>query len=760
MWVIATAWVASTPTIDILWWFLLALIVLLLWIRVRWNPLMLLMLGLLWAASVQGWLDWQQQMDGTWVGHTITVDATVAKVQQTALRTRLSLHDVRRSDGASLHGAVWCYLYGKQRLHGIMVGDHLHGALRLHRPRNRHNPGGFDFKHYCRQHHIVLLGAAASPLHITPDATLLATIRQRVRSALHTIEPAPRAVLAALLLADRSQLNDHQWQLFSASGTAHLLAISGLHIGMVAGWGFLMAWWWLTRKEAWIVHLPVRRCALAMGVILAIGYATLAGWSLPTQRAVLMLAAAAIAWWLRSQSHPLNTMLAAVMLIVLLDPQAVTSISLWLSFAAVTALIIWGMQTEPYHGNRWRTALHGLLWVSVIASLATLPLVAGIFGRFPLYSLPANLLLVPLYGLWILPSSLSAALLAIVGWGAGAHGLLLVAATGVAAGQWLLEIFYQLPAGSWWLPHLPLWWLMLVSILLAAAAIVWWKHYRLAALSIMTAALLMLVVWPENDVTQTQWTVWDVGQAAATTVRFPGGKVIAIDAPGKRGSRFNGGSTVANGLRAQGVTHLDVVAVSHLQSDHAGGIASLLRRMNRVDALWLADVPENRNAWQLHDWQRELHRLGGKIYWLARGDTVSIGGHSVHVLWPPRHAHRANANNQSLVLSIALDGKQRMLAMGDSEAPVERQLVQYSINHHDLLLVPHHGSKSSSTLAWVQRVHPSLAIMQTGFNNRFHFPNPTVVQRYRNVGAAIANTANGAITGIANGDLQWQQMHD
>jgi len=760
MWVVGMALVASLPMVERGWWWLFVLGALLLWLHFRWNPLLLLVAGLLLALSVQSWLDWQQQMDDRWVDRVVTVDATVAGVQQTALRSRLLLHGVRRSDGAVLRGDVWCYLYGKQRLRGVMVGDHLHGALRLHLPRSRHNPGGFDFQRYCRQHHIVLLGSPASQLHIVPDATVLAVMRQRVRQALSTVDAQPRATLAALLLADRSLLSDHQWQLFSASGTAHLLAISGLHIGMVAGWGFVLAWWLFTRREGWIVRLPVRRLALVMGVIFAIAYATLAGWSLPTQRAVLMLVAAAVAWWLRSRSHPLNTMLAALMVVVLLDPLAVASISLWLSFVAVTALILWGMQMDHAPTNRWRSALYGLLWVSVVASLATLPLVAGTFGRFPLYSLPANLLLVPLYGLWILPASLSAALLAIVGWSGGAHGLLVVAGVGVTAGQWLLELVYQLPGGSWWLPQLPLWWLLLLSLLLVIAGVVWWQQHRVVAIAMVSAALLMLVLPPESDVQQTEWTVWDVGQGAAATVRFPGGRVMALDAPGYRGSRFNGGSTVADGLRTQGVTHLDVIVVTHLQSDHAGGIASLLRRSNRVKELWLADVPENHHRWQVDGWARELHRLGGNIRWLAQGDVVSIAGHAVRVLWPPRHAHSANANNQSLVLSIALDGATKMLAMGDSEAPVERQLMRLGIGHHDLLLVPHHGSHSSSTLPFVRQIAPDLAIMQTGFANRFHFPSPAVVQRYRDSGAVIVNTAAGAVTGLGSGDLPWQQMDD
>ncbi|MDQ6964906.1 MAG: DNA internalization-related competence protein ComEC/Rec2 [Mariprofundales bacterium] len=757
LWVAGVVLVVLLPDLAVCW-LLLALMLLLIWWRVRWHPLLLLLAAILWASALQGWLDWQQRVDGSWLEGLVVVDATVAGVQQTAHRTRLLLQSVKRSDGRVLHGDIWLYLYGKQRLYGVMAGDHLHGALRLHLPRSRHNPGGFDFRSYCRLHHVVLLGSAAERLSLQPDPTMLAGVRQRVRNSLSHTAEEERAIIAALLLADRSQLSDQQWQLFAASGTAHLLAISGLHIGMVAGWGFLLVWWLLTRREAWIVHLPVRRCALVAGLLFAVGYATLAGWSLPTERAVLMLAAAVVAWWLRSRSHPLNTMLAALMVVVLFDPSAVVSISLWLSFVAVTALLIWSMQMDPVAGRGWRASLHALLWVSVIASLATLPLVAGMFGILPIYSLPANLLLVPLYGLWILPSSLMAALLAIIGWSGGAHGLFALAAVAVSAGQKVLASLYQLPGGSWWLPQLPVWWLLLLSLLLAVAGWIWWQRKRLAALTLLLSTLLALVAWPESRVEQTQWTAWDVGQGAAATIRFADGEVMLIDAPGSRGSRFNGGSTVADGLRAQGVTHVDVVVVSHLQSDHAGGVATLLRRINHVDELWLADLPESRHAPQVRLWRRQLHRLGGDIRWLTQGDRLSIGGHDVQVLWPPRHVHSANANNSSLVLSITLAGDTKMLAMGDSEALVERQLVAAGIGHHDLLLVPHHGSRSSSTYPFVQRVTPVVAVMQTGFGNRYHFPDPAVVRRYRALGAAVVNTANGAVVGEVRHHLRWQQM--
>ncbi|MDQ6951201.1 MAG: DNA internalization-related competence protein ComEC/Rec2 [Mariprofundales bacterium] len=745
------------------WWLtlLIALLALLLWWRGRqldrgsvwtkgetsgWQAgALALALGIGWGMVVLTHSVWLQQVDAGWLRPSVRIDAEVVAVQRSAHRQRLTLKAVRRSDGGVLRGEVWLYLYGRKGRSGWLVGDHIHTAIHGHRPRNHANPGGFDFVSYCAAHGVALLASVASGSSVQRSAspTMLARLRQRVRAALVQVGIKPRAVLSALVLADRSQLSDAQWQHFSASGTAHLLAISGLHIGIVAGWGFFFTWWLLTRREAWVVRWPVRSYALFSGLVFAIAYATLAGWTLPTQRAVLMLAAGVAAWWWRAQASSLNTMLAALMVMLLWDAQSVASLSLWLSFVAVTGLLLFADRL----GNRtldWKGRIAAMAGVTVIAALVTLPLIATVFGRLPLYTLPANLLLVPLYAMWILPCSLVAALLAMLGWGAAAAGLFSLAGVGAELGGALLAWLYRLPGGSWWLPHLP-WWgvTMLVVSLLAAAGLAWNRHFRWAG-GVIALALVGLMLWPERGVVVPVLTVWDVGQGAATTLRLPGGFVMAVDAPGSAGSRFNGGSMVADGLRIQGVTHLDVVAVSHLQSDHAGGIGTLMRRMNGVGELWLSDVPENRSS----HWAQGLIALaqthGGRVRWLARGDRVVVAGHAVRVLWPPRGAVAANSNNLSLVLSVDLGAGRRLLMMGDSELPVERGLLA-SIRPHTMMLMPHHGSRSSSSAALLRQLHPALAIAQTGYHNRYGFPDPKVVARYRALGAAVMNTASGAV---------------
>ncbi|RMH52694.1 MAG: DNA internalization-related competence protein ComEC/Rec2 [Zetaproteobacteria bacterium] len=714
----------------------------------------------------QAGLDRLAHPDRRWLVPGVALQGTVAAVESNGVRQRLLLRDLRAAGGLRLDGALWCYLYGRRRIPDLLPGDRILGCFRLHRPYNHHNPGGFDFVRYARLHGVVLLGVPVGRLAVVHAPTLLARLRHAVRTRLSAAvasKPA-RAVLSALLLADRAQIDDATWQRFSATGTAHLLAISGLHVGMVAGLGFALVWWLVTRREAWIVALPVRRLALLGGVFAAVAYAALAGWTLPTRRAVLMLVAVALAWWLRHRASPLNTLLAALVVILLFDPLAIFSLSLWLSFVSVAALILWGMKRAGRsdgvaHAGGLRGRLRDALAVSCVASLATLPLVVSSFGRLPLYAPLANLLLVPLYGLWVLPMALTGAVAALLGWTPVADGLLQLAAVGVDGGSLLLDAICRLPAASRWVAPLPWWGMGLLVLGLAAAALLWWRARRVAALLLLAALLAGVACRPEADVPTPEWVVWDVGQGAATTLRLPGGAVLAVDAPGRRGGRFNGGVVVARGLRAEGVTHIDDLVVSHLQSDHAGGIGALLRRVNRVGRLLLADVPANRRAAWPGRWRALLRRRGGVIRWVARGDSWLLAGHRVRVLWPPRGLRAANPNNLSLVLSVALGGGVRMLLPGDAERPAERALLRAGIGRHRVMLVPHHGSHTSSSPALLRRLRPELAIVQSGRDNRFHFPDPVVVARYRALGAQVVDSADGALIGSVTpaGLLRWRQ---
>ncbi|HXH71724.1 MAG TPA: DNA internalization-related competence protein ComEC/Rec2 [Mariprofundaceae bacterium] len=701
-----------------------------------------LLAGVLWGMASLMADAWRVAADPSWLADW-KVEGTVASVEKRENTVRLRLADVRRADGAALHGLADIYLFGKSEEVPV-AGQHVAVVAHFKQPENDRNPGAFDYRAWCFDRHIALVGSVRGGITIQ-DAriSMFELVRQRIREAAAGLEPQSAAILMALLLGDRSGIDETTNRLFSATGTAHLLAISGLHMGMAAGWAMALAWWLLTRREAWIVNLPVRRVALTIGVLAAAVYGMLAGWPLPAQRAALMLAAGALAWLLAARTEPLNTLLAALLLILLFDPAAVASLSLWLSFLATAALLMWSVQQQEQ--SSWQRGITILLSISLLSWLVTLPLVVSAFGRLPLYGLPSNLLLVPLYGFGVMPLALSGELLAMVGWHSGAAWSLSGAASLIAAGQWLLAIIAGWPGSGRVVLSPPMWICFIYGGLLSAAGFSWWKGRWKTAASVAALAVTMLLadILVEQQVDTPTWVVWDVGQGAASSLLLPDGGVLDVDVPGSPGSRFNGGTKVAEGLRALGITHADVLVLSHAQSDHLGGAPSLLQHLNRLGEIWLADVPAVHGDRRVVQIIRKARAMGGDVRWLAAGDSLQWQGVRVDVLWPPRGYRPANANNASLVLHLQLPDGQRLLLPADIEEAAETAMPLPG--EMDAMLVPHHGSRTSSSMPFVQSARPGVAIAQTGRENRYRFPAADVVARYRSMGTRVLNTADGAV---------------
>jgi len=705
-----------------------------------------LLLGMFWLGLLLGVANllhdaYLVQFDERWVVQEHQIKATVQDVRTMPNRQRLRLRDITDDQGHVLRGLIDVFDYGNPK--AWLPGQRLALRVRLHRPQNSRNPGAFDYRGWCFDHHIALVGSVRGSIRLLDaHADRIAVWRARIHHALTALPQDAAAVLNALLLADRSMIDNTMNAAYSATGTAHLLAISGLHMGLVAGLFFWLCRWVLTRREAWIVRWPVHSLSLLVGLLAAFCYGTLAGWPLPAMRASMMLGLAVLAWWWSKRSDPLHGLLLALGMILLFDPSAIGSLSLWLSFLATFTILVWGRRVAGRHDGML-ARLRMLLWVSLLAMLATLPLVTEAFGRLPLYSLPANLLLVPLYALWILPLALLGELLVLFGLDIPAHTLLLLSGQGAEFSYATIRFFHALPGGDIIVAR-PTWlaYTLFVPGMLLAGYLVLRGSRRKALLTavLATGCFCGILLWPEN-VAQPRWIIWDAGQGAASTLLLPEHEIINIDVPGSPGSRFNGGSTVSEGLRAMGYRHIDVLVISHAQQDHAGGVPVLLSRLGKVGELWLPDADESSAMRQL---LMTAAAHGIVVRRLGQGDRWRWRGYTVEVLWPPHHFHDRNRNNHSLVLIIHAGGR-RLLFAGDIEARVERELLAFVSDHVDMMLMPHHGSRTSSSRAFVQALAPSWVVAQTGRNNRYHFPADTVVRRYREQGAEVLNTADGAI---------------
>jgi len=322
------------------------------------------------------------------------------------------------------------------------------------------------------------------------------------------------------------------------------------------------------------------------------------------------------------------------------------------------------------------------------------------------------------------------------------------AAWGIGIGQDGLTMMADLPAGQLWAVHPPVWVGVLYMLGMGWSGM--WllrKSYRRAMVSALLVMIIYLaLVLPEVSVRQPQWVVWDVGQGAASSLILPDNRILVADVPGRRGSRFNGGTTVAAGLRYLGLTHVDVLALSHAQADHLGGALSLLQHVNHIGAIWLPDVPSARNDDRVQEIIAYAEAHGTSIRWLAQGDRMDLGhGNGVSVLWPPRGFDPPNTNNTSLTLAIRLANQTRLLLPGDIEAEAENAILAAGMSNADIMLMPHHGSNTSSQQRFIDSLHPKLAIAQAGFANRYGFPKAEVIQRYENSGANVRNTIDGAL---------------
>ena len=719
-----------------------------------------------------------------WLQGEMVVTAEVENVERLPSSRRYLLSHVKRDDGESLPGRALLYHYlraSKVENSPVEAGQSVRVRVSWRLPRNYLNPGFFDYRAWCFDRHIALIGnVRGEPVVTATSVPWLQLQRQKVRRALAEGDKSDDGVLPALLLAERSNVSESANRLFSATGTAHLLAISGMHVGMAAAWVFALVWFVLTRRETWIIHFPVRNIALLSGVLAAAAYASIAGWPLPAVRAAVMLAAAALAWCLSSRSEPVNTLLAALALILISDPAAVASLSLWLSFVATASLLLWaGAVKQSVEASSWRQRLgasaKALLWVSLLATLATLPLIISTFGSVPVYSLSANMILVPLYALFVMPAALLGELCALIGLDALAAWLISFAVMVVGVGLNYLSVLTSLPAGELWAgrPSLLLGLFYGLGMLVSGWLLWSGKKLQAACAAIVVLTIYIIGVLSESEVQEPEWIVWDVGQGAASTLLLPHNRVIVIDAPGRTGSRFNGGTTVAAGLRALGLTHIDLLVLTHAQSDHLGGALSLMRNVNSVGQICLPDVPDAHADKRVKAIETYAAAKNIPIQWLGRGDVTLLqdgsGGQlSLNVLWPPRSSVAANANNTSLVMLAelrlqSLERNVKMLWAGDIETEAERSLLKAGIGSVDVMLMPHHGSRSSSHEAFVARLQANLVVAQTGFDNRYGFPIRTIVQRYQKHGARVKNSADGAVflrwpAGKRNGDLlQWSE---
>jgi len=630
-----------------------------------------------------------------------------------------------------------------------VIGTQAQATLRLFPPHSSRNFGVSSFEDYLTREGI----GATGYVKAVDWSAAPTSFRGGLQRWIWAQNPHHPAILTALGLGERGGLGRSERQLWQQSGVAHLLAISGLHVGLVIGGVFWvvgrglprLAPWWCQRHriEAW---------AAGAGLLAGIAFGALAGWSVPTIRAVVM-AAFLMAGWLFDRRHSPGLALAwAAAWLALADPADLLGPGFWLSFSAVGALLaaLPLMTSALQRLPQFIRPAAAMVLATGVASLATAPWGIWFFGQIPSLSLPANAVAIPLTTFVLVPGVLAVAVL----W---ALGLTTPAAAILAGLDYVIDLLER--GLAWGLAWLPPWYpaipavlgasllgLIGVGLALRGRSGAW----RGGGLGVALAALAMaLPNLPPQPADAPLLVALDVGQAQAVVIRGGDGHAWLIDAGGRSSPRFDPGfDAIAPALRALGVTRLDALVVSHRQQDHGGAAAGVLSAMP-VGQIWappsLGEDPPG--FWRAL--QRQAQRQGVEIVTLHRGMDRRAGVLAVQVLWPPAEGG-GSGNGNSLVLAVDFP-LGRWLLPGDLE---RRQEGQIDWPRAEGMLMPHHGSRTSSTPAMVAAVAPRRVLVSAGYLNRYGFPAPEVVARYLALGGRVWNTADGGAIAVSQGGVR------
>jgi competence protein ComEC len=638
-------------------------------------------------------------------------------------------------------------------------GDRLAVTTTLRRPRNFANPGGLDWVGHLTRRGIHVTAGVWRDRDIRRLPGVAPTLSDRIAHARDDVARAiraalptrPGAVLRALVVGDAGGVDPALRAAFARAGVVHVLCVSGLHVALVGAAGFVAARWLLLRSETLALAWPIERVAavLALGPVAA--YAALAGLAVPTVRATLMAVATTLAVLLGRRPDVARTLALAAIVVTLAVPGAPLDAGFQLSFASVAAILVGVSRFAPARPDAgWRGRLRTTAVVAAAALAGTAPLTAFHFHQLSVVGVVANPLVIPIFGsAAVVPGLAGAALLPVAPPAAQllfrAAGLVL--ARGIALVTWLAR-----PA--WAAVDVPtpdplevaLCYALLAAVVLRAGVA---RRVLLAAALTALAADAAWCLAARYAGDRLRVTFLDVGQGDAAVVELPGGPVLVVDAGGFPASDFDTGVAVVDPfLHARKIRVADVVAMTHAHPDHAGGLAALLRP--GVRAFWWNGQPGAGRQWA-----RLLGTLGAtgtRVERLAAGDAAAPLADAVEVLHPPRGDPGWSLNDGSLTLAVRHHDV-RVLLTGDIEARAEEALLARAAPlAAQVVKVPHHGSRTSSTAAFVAAVRPQVAVISVGADNRYGQPAAEVEARWRAVGACVLRTdACGAVTVTSDG---------
>ena len=709
--------------------------------------------GFFWAAALAQ-LRVSDALPHEWEGRDIQVVGVVAELPQSnesGVRFVFDVEQVLTPDAVVPERISLAWYKDKERGRSaraeavpqpVSAGERWQLTTRLKRPHGTINPHGFDFEQWALEHNLRASGyVRKSDRNIRLEETVnrpsyrVERLRQEIRERFLDILAGNdyAGILVALAVGDQRAIPPEQWQILTRTGVNHLMSISGLHVTMVSGLIFSLVYGLWRRSHRLTLWLPARKAAAIAGVAAALGYALLAGFAVPAQRTVYMLAAIAIALWL-GRSISMTAVLAwALLAVVVIDPWSVLSAGFWLSFGAIAVILL--VSAGRVGRMHWLTGWARVQWA---ITLGLIPLLLAMFQQVSLVSPFANAIAIPLVSLVVVPLTLLATLPPL--------DVMLFPA------HWMLSGCMQIMQGmsdvpqAVWSQHAPPAW----AVVAGMAGICWMllpgrlgpgfpRGFPARWLGAVALLPLFLTPPPTPSPGELWVTVLDVGQGLAVVARTQNHTLLYDTGPGFSLEADSGNRTIVPFLRGEGVRRVHTMVVTHADADHSGGALSVLQA-----------VPVDRVVSSLKE-DHAIQLAAAKTHQCRAGESWQWDRVRFDMLHPPEQSYsnpKLKTNALSCVMKITTSHGSVLLP-ADIEKRSEYQLVEHTADAlaSTVLVAPHHGSKTSSTDEFVSRVNPRLVIFTAGYRNRFGHPNAEVVERYRSIGSRVLRSdADGAVS--------------
>jgi len=677
----------------------------------------------------------------------------------------------------------------------INTQDRVAFFSRIRSIRNFNNPGGFDYEQYMKFKKIY--GRAYVPgnkIQVVQKGSSKwpgSRFRSNISGLIDAVENRKAAsILKALIIGVKTEISGELRDAFNRSGLGHLLAISGLHIGMVASVAFFIFRWILCRFKTLLWHAWTKKGAAILCFFPVAGYGLLAGMSPSTERAVIMVFLFFTSFLFEREYDPINTAALAALIIVIIDPRSIFSISFQLSFAAIFS-ILYGLSVikakakNNISGRFWfAKKLFVFFLVSLFAIFGTLPLVMFYFNQISFTGLFTNFIFIPLIGFVIVPLGLLAVVLYLFSPGlaqlaifADAH-IVEFAVNMVCFFADMRFAAFKTVTPSWFeiLCYYLLGWSILNLICIkskkhprkktAERALNSWSGLKLNSFKNQPAKIILILVVTAFAIDALYWsyerfwrndlrvTIIDVGQGSAGLLELPKGPVFLVDGGGFfDNSAFDVGAMIVGPLLwRKKIRTVDTLVLSHANSDHLNGLLYIAEHFN-VKNVWT-----NNDAADTVGYQRFINIIKKNKINMPDFDKMpgkyAINQVALEILYPPkdflirkkRELWR-DSNSNSLVLRAKF-GEKSFLFTGDIFARSEEELIAMSGNklNSSVLIAPHHGSKTSSSADFIDKVSPDIVVMSLGWKNWFGFPHREAEERYNNRGVEILRTdIHGAV---------------